>query len=139
MELFGHHMCPDFPPLPSNERGSSCKDGIIIIGAGIAGLSAAASLQLMGFTNVTVLEASGSVGGRLKSTPFVEKDGGPPLDIGAEWIHSVKGGEVLQSIMNFQNDDDFPKHNDTVVPDLIEYKPTLFVNKRKSRLLTWLY
>eukprot|EP01068_Selenidium_serpulae_P010414 Selendium_serpulae@DN5460_c1_g1_i3.p1 len=118
----------------------SCNDGIIIIGAGIAGLSAATSLKLMGFTNVTVLEASGSVGGRLKSTSFVEKDGGPPLDVGAEWIHARKGGQVLQSIMNFQNDDNLRKYNNpAVVPDLIAYKPTIFLYTRKSRLLTWLY
>ena len=63
--------------------------------------------EVGGFTNITILEASanvgeasGNVGGRLKSTSFV--DGGPPLDVGAEWIHSVNGANVLQSTWPFE-------------------------------------
>lgn len=139
MELYGHHMCPDFPKLPTN----SCErdDSIIIIGAGIAGLSAAMSLKLMGCMHVAVLEASDGVGGRLKSTSIIEEHGGPPLDVGAEWIHSVKGDQVLRSIMNFNQDgtEDPPKDYDVVVPELIGYKPTVYVNKWRSGLLTWMY
>lgn len=37
---------------------------IYIVGAGSAGLSAAVLLHLIGFTNITVLEASSRIGGR---------------------------------------------------------------------------
>lgn len=135
-------MCPPvFPSIPSNSnsRCSSYNDHIVIVGAGVAGLSAGFSLKLAGFTNITILEASGNVGGRLKSTSFV--DGGPHLDVGAEWIHSVKGANVLQSIMTFQRDENnLSQDKDaTLLPDLIAYEPTIFFNKKKSRLFTWLY
>eukprot|EP00956_Cyclotella_meneghiniana_P023971 scaffold47634_cov32-Cyclotella_meneghiniana.AAC.4 len=139
MELFGHHLCPEFPPLPSRIDDNTARDtNIIIIGAGVSGLSAAATLKQLGFNKVVILEASNQIGGRLKSTSFLNGDGGPPLDIGAEWIHSVKGGEVLRSIVKGY-DDDSSKDDVVVVPELIEYKPTIFHNKSKSRVLTWLY
>jgi len=75
----------------------------------------------------------------LKSTSLIEKDGGPPLDVGAEWIHSVKGDKVLKAIMNFRGGEGIDDANGVVVPDLIGYKPTFFVNRWRSRLLTWLY
>eukprot|EP00956_Cyclotella_meneghiniana_P026558 scaffold57719_cov30-Cyclotella_meneghiniana.AAC.1 len=138
MELFGHHLCPEFPPLPSRIDENTARDAnIIIIGAGVSGLSAAATLRQLGFDEVIVLEASNQIGGRLKSTSFLNGDGGPPLDIGAEWIHSVKGGEVLRSIVrgfDYDNSTSKKKKDDmVVVPELVEYKPTIFHNKSKSR------
>jgi hypothetical protein len=43
---------------------------ICIIGAGATGLSAAVMLQFIGFTNITVLEASSRVGGRAYTHHF---------------------------------------------------------------------
>lgn len=40
---------------------------IVVIGAGLAGLAATKSLLENGFTNVTVLEASDRIGGRVQS------------------------------------------------------------------------
>lgn len=40
---------------------------IVIIGAGLAGLSAAKALLESGFTDVTVLEATDRIGGRVQS------------------------------------------------------------------------
>ena len=40
---------------------------IIVIGAGLAGLAATKTLLENGFTNVTVLEASDRIGGRVQS------------------------------------------------------------------------
>lgn len=44
-----------------------CNKRVVIIGAGISGLAAAALLYKSGFTNVTVLEASNRIGGRISS------------------------------------------------------------------------
>lgn len=45
---------------------------IVVIGAGVAGLSAAKKLKEYGFNDVTVLEASEKVGGRVASATFGE-------------------------------------------------------------------
>ena len=42
---------------------------ILIIGAGIAGLAAGKYLQLEGFNDFTILEASDRIGGRIWSVP----------------------------------------------------------------------
>ena len=56
---------------------------ILIVGSGIAGVSAAHFLHSNGLANVTILEARDRVGGRIHT---IEYDG-KPLDLGAEWIH----------------------------------------------------
>ena len=55
---------------------------VLIVGAGISGLSAALSLQEAG-VDVTVLEASHTVGGRMRTH---RADDGAPLDLGATWF-----------------------------------------------------
>uniref|UniRef100_A0A3B4B9I2 Amine oxidase domain-containing protein n=1 Tax=Periophthalmus magnuspinnatus TaxID=409849 RepID=A0A3B4B9I2_9GOBI len=53
---------------------------IVIVGSGIAGISAAVELTAAGFTNVQILEATGRSGGRIKTGDNV-------VEIGANWIH----------------------------------------------------
>ena len=56
---------------------------VVVIGAGIAGLAAAAKLKAAGLT-VTVLEARGRIGGRIWTDRAAL---GFPCDMGAGWIH----------------------------------------------------
>lgn len=59
----------------------------MVIGAGIAGISAAAELAKKG-EKVIVLEANSFIGGRMKTTPINLKEGGTfQFDEGASWIH----------------------------------------------------
>lgn len=58
-------------------------DKIIVIGAGIAGLTAAMILHQSG-ANVVVLEAQQMVGGRIKS---LENFGESTIELGAEFVH----------------------------------------------------
>lgn len=45
---------------------------VVVIGAGLAGLAAAKALLEQGFTDVTVLEASSCIGGRVQSVKLGE-------------------------------------------------------------------
>ncbi len=74
----------------------ACGDGpsgegrrILVIGAGMAGLGAARLLADRGAT-VTVLEARDRIGGRVASARL----GGATIDLGAAWIHDVKGNPL---------------------------------------------
>lgn len=56
-------------PLSSGLRRHH-RPRIVVIGAGLAGLAATQTLLENGFTNVTVLEASDCIGGRVQSVQF---------------------------------------------------------------------
>lgn len=63
---------------------------IIVIGAGISGLSCACKLKQSG-KDVLVLEAKERIGGRLHSTHE-----GDVFDLGASWIHGIEGNPIWE-------------------------------------------
>nr|KAF6472542.1 spermine oxidase [Molossus molossus] len=63
---------------------------VVVIGAGLAGLAAAKALLEQGFTDVTVLEASSRIGGRVESV----KLGHATFELGATWIHGSQGNPI---------------------------------------------
>ncbi|KAG7458594.1 hypothetical protein MATL_G00222110 [Megalops atlanticus] len=76
---------------PKERALKACKPRIVVIGAGLAGLAAAKSLLENGFTDVTVLEASDRIGGRVQSV----QHGQATLELGATWIHGAHGNPVF--------------------------------------------
>ncbi|MEY4171456.1 MAG: hypothetical protein RLZ94_2529 [Actinomycetota bacterium] len=62
----------------------------IVIGAGMAGASAASDLRAAG-VDVTVLEARDRVGGRIHS----DEAWGAPVELGAAWIHALRGNPLV--------------------------------------------
>ena len=56
---------------------------VIILGAGIAGIAAARTLEVNGINNFLVIEATDRIGGRIR-----EYDG-TGIEVGANWIHGL--------------------------------------------------
>jgi spermine oxidase len=68
---------------------------IVIVGAGLSGMSAAAKLMEKGFTDIVILEAEDRIGGRIHSVPY----GGGFIDLGAQWCHG-QGKNVIYELVN---------------------------------------
>ena len=66
---------------------------VVVIGAGLAGLSAAAALRDAGRSCV-ILEASGRVGGRAWTTNPASL-GGVWFDMGAVWFHDAEHNPLV--------------------------------------------
>ncbi|XP_061389698.1 peroxisomal N(1)-acetyl-spermine/spermidine oxidase-like [Musca vetustissima] len=65
---------------------------VIIIGAGMAGLSAANHLLQNGCDSFCILEARGRIGGRIVSIPLAHQK----VELGANWIHGVLGNPIFE-------------------------------------------
>ncbi|XP_049388885.1 polyamine oxidase 1 [Solanum stenotomum] len=63
------------------------RSSVIIVGAGISGLTAAKVLSENGVDNVVILEAADKIGGRIRKEEF----GGVAAELGAGWIAGVGG------------------------------------------------
>jgi len=69
---------------------------VIIIGAGMAGLAAARLLRQDDYS-VLILEARDRIGGRI----WTDNSLGMPLDMGASWIHGIRGNPVTEFAEEF--------------------------------------
>ncbi len=78
--------------LNLNRPSASAKGkSVIIIGAGIAGLTAARDLMDNGY-KVLVLEASNKIGGRIRTNRAL----GIPVEEGAGWIHGPDDNPIME-------------------------------------------
>lgn len=73
------------------DAGAEERSDVIVVGAGIAGLTAARDLAAAG-RSVIVLEASPDVGGRIRT----DRSLGIAFDLGASWIHGVDGNPITE-------------------------------------------
>ncbi len=80
------------PTPASPQSGYDC----IVLGAGIAGVTAARDLQASGL-KVLLLEGADRIGGRMHSIrDFVAKDGHPvPVEAGAEYVHVAEQARYI--------------------------------------------
>lgn len=72
------------------------KSSIAIIGGGASGIAALSKLLENGYKNVSLLEASDRIGGRINTVPFASN----VIDLGAQWIHGRKKNVVFQLVKN---------------------------------------
>jgi monoamine oxidase len=86
------------PGLRVGAAGANDRDvDVLVIGAGVSGLAAAR--ELSGRYTVMVLEARGRVGGRVwTDRPW----GDVLLDLGASWIHGIRGNPIHALAERFQ-------------------------------------
>jgi monoamine oxidase len=68
----------------SSEDAANEETDVVIVGAGIAGLSAAYALQKRGY-QVLLLEGRDRIGGRV----WTDRSWNIPLELGAAWIHGI--------------------------------------------------
>ncbi|NOT70123.1 MAG: FAD-dependent oxidoreductase [Hyphomicrobium sp.] len=68
----------------------AARRSVVVIGAGLAGLTAAKKLAQAG-AEVTVIEARDRIGGRIWTSNVWP---GLPMDLGASWIHGTKGNPL---------------------------------------------
>lgn len=71
------------------------KRKVIIVGAGMAGLSSANHLAKNGCTDFLILEGRNRVGGRIVSIDM----GSQKIELGANWIHGVLGNPMFELAM----------------------------------------
>uniref|UniRef100_A0A182PF47 Amine oxidase domain-containing protein n=1 Tax=Anopheles epiroticus TaxID=199890 RepID=A0A182PF47_9DIPT len=118
---------------------------VVIVGAGAAGLAAASRLYQGGLTNVTLLEASQRIGGRIFTTPF----GTGIVELGAQWCHGEKGNvvyelasahaDLLKSSIIAVGAELIQSNGEQVADDLVETLSTLaeeIVESEEKRLFT---
>jgi polyamine oxidase len=70
---------------------ASSNASVVVVGAGLAGLAAAAHLQVTGH-HVTVLEARDRLGGRI----WTNRDLSAPVELGALWIRGTHGNPLTR-------------------------------------------
>jgi phytoene dehydrogenase-like protein len=66
---------------------------VIVVGAGIAGLTAADAARCAG-AEVLVVEARDRIGGRIRTVPL----GPGTVDLGGAWVHSPIGNPVAEAL-----------------------------------------
>lgn len=71
-------------------------EDILVVGAGISGLAAARVLADRG-ARVIVVEGRQRIGGRL----WTDRSVGPAIDLGAAWIHGVRGNPITSLAERF--------------------------------------
>lgn len=75
-------------------RDAMCDKKIIIIGAGLSGIAAGAKLMENNFTDITILEAEGRIGGRIHSIEFGGDD--KKIDLGGQWVQGQHGNVIYE-------------------------------------------
>ncbi|XP_066283765.1 uncharacterized protein [Branchiostoma lanceolatum] len=80
-------------------QGETVKTKVLVLGAGMAGISAARSLNQSGLTDFAILEGTGRIGGRVWKVQF----GGKTIDIGPNWVHGISDDNPIWAMVKSYN------------------------------------
>lgn len=86
---------------------SKMNSKIVIIGGGVAGISALSKLLENGYKNVILLEAENRIGGRVHTVDF----GNSVVELGAQWCHGEKDNSVYEMVNKFDMLDKTPMNH----------------------------
>ncbi|KAK7078933.1 hypothetical protein SK128_020192 [Halocaridina rubra] len=81
--LAAAHPCDIVKGSYETWKSSAEEVGVVIVGGGVAGLTAAKTLIENDYTNLLILEADNRIGGRVRTI----REGSVLVEEGAEWIH----------------------------------------------------
>ncbi|XP_078594413.1 uncharacterized protein LOC144872227 [Branchiostoma floridae x Branchiostoma japonicum] len=81
------------------EAGETVQTKVLVLGAGMAGISAARSLNQSGLTDFVILEGNSRVGGRVWKVPF----GGKTINIGGNLVHGVSDDNPIWRMVKSYN------------------------------------
>ena len=96
--------------IDSDDEDDVVTSDILILGAGMAGISAAKRLTERGLENFVIVEGADRIGGRVREVNF----GGVNVEVGANWVHfsNMKKSEInpielmiKEAHLNFVSDD----------------------------------
>ncbi|RZC72583.1 hypothetical protein C5167_048062 [Papaver somniferum] len=76
--------------LPQTMAARAHTPTVIVVGAGMSGITAAKTLSDAGIKNILILEATNRIGGRIRKTNFA----GVPVEVGASWVEGVNGEQI---------------------------------------------
>lgn len=80
------------PPRQHDARAKTCrKTDVAILGAGVAGITAAQALSNHSISDFVIVERNDYIGGRMAHTTFGDKGDGTPyvVELGANWIQGL--------------------------------------------------
>lgn len=82
-----------YPTTSSNDACTNTK--VVILGAGMAGITAAQTLHNSSITDFIIVEYNADIGGRVTDTTFGKDPNGNPyvVELGANWIQGIASAE----------------------------------------------
>lgn len=86
----------------SNGAKTCRKTEVAILGAGVAGITAAQALANHSVSDFVIVERNDYVGGRMAHTTFGDRGDGTPyiVELGANWVQGLGGGASLPGVEN---------------------------------------
>src|SRR6202023_3629251 len=81
-------------PLFADSQSRTDLYDTVVVGAGIAGLSAASTLKKNGVEKILILEAADRIGGRV----WTEDPWGSKLELGASMIHGIENSPTFEIV-----------------------------------------